>query len=144
MNKYSTRNTVDVVALIGELEHTRRHALRAFVAASNEEDKERALTYQMFVDKAQRLRRELTEKNFPDLTEKDWCLVKVAACLRQLNYETFTGNTEALTEIDGLVDEILELATGEDLSGCATCRDDRSTLQAQPAIEELSDQDTQP
>lgn len=125
MNKYNTRNTVDVVALLGELEHTRRHALRASVTASNEENEEKAFSYQMFANKAQRLRRELTEQNFPDLDEKDWCLVKCAACLRQINYETFTGNTEALTEIDSLVDEILELATGEDLSGCATCRDDR-------------------
>ena len=125
MNKYSTRNTVDILALVGELEHARRHALRATVTASNEEDAEKAFSYQMFANKAQKLRRELTEKNFPDLDEKDWCLVKVAACLRQINYETFTDDTKTLSEIDGLVDEILELATGEDLSGCATCRDDR-------------------
>lgn len=125
MNKYSTRNTIDVIALIGELEHTRRHALRASVTASNEEDEEKAFSYQMFANKAQRLRRELTEKNFPDLDEKNWCLVKCAACLRQISYETFTDDTKTLSEIDGLVDEILELATGEDLSGCATCRDDR-------------------
>lgn len=125
MNSYSKRNTVDIIALIGELEHTRRHALRASVTASNEEDEEKAFSYQMFANKAQRLRRELTEKNFPDLDEKDWCLVKCAACLRQISYETFTDDTKTLSEIDGLVDEILELATGEDLSGCATCRDDR-------------------
>lgn len=132
MNKYNTRNTVDIIALIGELEHARRHALRASVTASNEEDGEKAFSYQMFANKAQRLRRELTEKNFPDLDEKDWCLVKVAACLRQINYETFTDNTKALSEIDGLVDEILELATGEDLSGCAACREDATSSPASP------------
>jgi len=127
MNKYSTRNTVDILAMVGELEHARRHAVRATVVASNEENEDRAFSYQMFANKAQRLRRELTEQHFPELDEKDWCLVKVAACLRQINYETFTDDTKTLSEIDGLVDEILELATGEDLSGCAACRSDATS-----------------
>lgn len=125
-NSYSKRNTVDIIATIGELEHTRAHALRAAVAAYNEENEDRAFSYIMFAKKAQRLRRTITEHDFPDLDEKDWCLVKCAARLRQLNYETFTTDTVTLGEIDDLVDEILELATGEDLSGCATCRDDKN------------------
>lgn len=125
MNKYTTRNTVDIISLIGELEHTRRHALRAAVTASNEEKRDEAFAYQMVATTAQNRRRELTTQNFPDLDEKDWCLVKCAACLRQLNYETFTEDPGTLAEIDGLVDEMLEIATGEDLSGCAACREDR-------------------
>ena len=132
MNKYSARNTVDILAMVGELEHARRHALRATVVASNEENEDRAFSYQMFANKAQRLRRELTEQHFPELDEKDWCLVKVAACLRQINYETFTDDTKTLSEIDGLVDEILELATGEDLSGCSACRSDATSSSVLP------------
>lgn len=130
MNSYSKRNTVDIIALIGELEHARRHALRSVVTAISEEDDDRAFEYQVFASKAQRLRRSLTEQTFPEVGEKDWCLIKCAACLRQLNYETFTDHTGFLEEIDGLVDEILELATGEDLSGCAACREDATSSRA--------------
>lgn len=132
---YAKRNTVDTIALIGELEHTRRHALRSAVAAINEEDNDKAFEYQMFANKAQRLRRSLTEQTFPELGEKDWCLLKCAACLRQLSYESFTDHTGFLEEIDSLVDEILELATGEDLSGCAACKDDRETTSSHASSE---------
>lgn len=63
------------------------------------------------------------EKNFP-VDTKLWCLVKCAATLRQLTYETTTKDIEFLKEIDAIVDEIMEKATGKDLSECEACRQD--------------------
>ena len=67
-------------------------------------------------------------KNFPDISDQDWCLCKAAASLRQLAYETANADIETLKEIDTLVDDIWEAATGEDLSDCVACKDDKNAF----------------
>lgn len=109
----------DNLRLVGELEHARRHAVMA--AASNET--EESLPYLMIALHAQQARRAFMKKHF-DVSEKDWCLVKTAGTLLQLMDELAGGDEEEIKQIKSLVDEIIEVTTGEDISGCQSCRGD--------------------
>lgn len=117
---YDKLNVTDSLALVGELEHTRRHLLRSAQYA----DEEDQVFYLVLAKQCQEARRKYMEKNFP-VDTKFWCLVKCAAVLRQLTYETTTKDLEFLKEIDSIVDEIMEKATGKDLSECESCRQDK-------------------
>lgn len=116
---YEKLNVTDSLALIGELEHTRRHLLRSAQYA----DEDDQVFYLVLAKQCQETRRKLMEKNFP-VDTKLWCLVKCAATLRQLSYETATKDVEMIKTIDGIVDDIMEKATGKDLSECEACKQD--------------------
>lgn len=117
--------TSDRIAIIGELEHVRRHALRAAASAWREEDDSESTRYLILAKSAQTLRRDYMREHFSELKDTDWCLCKAAACLRQLAYEVCEGNVLELKEIDDFVDEIWGAALGKDLSDCVACREDR-------------------
>ncbi len=121
-------STSDKIALVAELEHARRHALRAAASAWREEDDSESNRYLILAKRAQELRREYMRKHFGELKDTDWCLCKTAACLRQLAYEVCEGNVLELKEIDDLVDEIWGEALDQDLSDCAACKDDREDV----------------
>lgn len=114
--------TSDKIALVGELEHARRHALRSAVSV---EDEEKQFFYLTLAKQLQTIRREYMRTHFGQIADSDWCLCKTAACLRQIAYEVFESNSDELKEIDNLVDEIWGKALGEDLSDCEACKDDR-------------------
>lgn len=114
--------TSDKIALVGELEHARRHALRSAVSVENEE---KQFFYLTLAKQLQTIRREYMRTHFGQIADSDWCLCKTAACLRQIAYEVFESNSDELKEIDNLVDEIWGKALGEDLSDCEACKDDR-------------------
>lgn len=114
--------TSDKIALVGELEHARRHALRSAVSV---EDEEKQFFYLTLAKQLQTIRREYMRNHFGQIADSDWCLCKTAACLRQIAYEVFESNSDELKEIDNLVDEIWGNALGEDLSDCEACKDDR-------------------
>ena len=116
---YDKLNVTDCLALVGELEHTRRHCLRS-VQYADEDDK---IFYLVTAKQCQELRRKYMAKHFP-VDTKLWCLVKSAATLRQIAYETMSDDVEALKDIDDIVDGIMEKATGKDLSECESCRQD--------------------
>lgn len=118
----------DKIALVAELEHARRHALRAAASAWREEDDSESNRYLILAKRAQELRREYMRKHFGELRDTDWCLCKTAACLRQLAYEVCEGDTIELKEIDDFVDEIWGEALGQDLSDCIACKDDREDV----------------
>lgn len=63
-------------------------------------------------------------KHFPDCTEVLWCLGKAAETARQRIYEADEGDTEDLNDIDAIWSYIWGKITGEDLSGCSSCRED--------------------
>lgn len=121
--------TSDRIAIVAELEHIRRHALRAAVSVWNEEDNSESVRYLITANMAKTLRRRYMQKHFGYLEDKDWCLCKSAACLRQLAYEVCDNNSDELKEIDDLVDEIWGKALGIDLSDCAICREDRAIIE---------------
>lgn len=115
----------DKIALVGELEHIRRHALRSAVVKAMQEDDDATL-YLTWAKRAQTARRELMQK-MGDIEDPMWCLCKSAACLRQLSYEIAEADTDALIEIDSLVDDIWGWALSADLSDCEACRDDKNS-----------------
>ena len=125
---HSKAGVSDQIALVGELEHTRRHALRAAASAWEEEDDSESNRYLIIAKRAQELRRDYMRKHFGDLKETDWCLCKSAACLRQIAYEVCESDAIELKEIDDFVDEIWGEALGKDLSDCIACREDRDIM----------------
>lgn len=120
----------DKVAVIGELEHIRAHALRSVVSLYEEEsDDSDWIRYAVIAKQAKELRREYQKKMLPELSEYDWCLFKAASRLRQLAYETQADDYGMLKEIDDLVDDILGGALNMDLSDCRACKDDMGVVE---------------
>lgn len=113
----------DKVAILGELEHIRAHAIRAVASSEKPEDVEH---YTLIAQSAKSLRREYMQKYFAEVDEKDWCQVKAAARLRQLVYEVYSGNDGELRDLEDLIDSILSYATGQDTSACMACREDKN------------------
>lgn len=116
-------NISDLILVVGELEHVQRHALRSMVSPNIEEE-ERVL-YAVLAKQAKDARRSLMRKHFPDCPDELWCLGKASASLRQLAYETFTGDIEELSEIEDIVDSIWSKITDQDMTGCKSCESDR-------------------
>lgn len=121
MVDYKNKNISDRIAVIGELEHIRRHALRS---AHVDEDNE--VFYNVVAKRARDLRREYMAKYF-DAPDPLHCLGKATASLRQLVYESDEGDTEMVKKMDALVDMVWGEITGEDLSGCISCKEDKLT-----------------
>lgn len=117
----------DRIAIIGEMEHLRRHALRS--AISSEEGSELAFNFLVWAKQLQDMRREYMRKHFGEINDKLWCMCKSAACLRQLAYEVDGDDANFLKEVDNLVDDIWGTAVNKDLSDCETCRSDRGEVQ---------------
>lgn len=110
----------DQIAIVAELEHIRRHAIRSAVSSDDG-----GFEFLVIAKSAQDMRRNYMKKYFGHIDTKYWCLCKSAACLRQLAYEAGGDDIEELKEIDGLVDLIWGSALDEDLSDCESCRSDR-------------------
>lgn len=122
---HAKASTSDAIRFIGEAEHIRAHAIRSAVVAFIEEDDGKAFKYSIVAHRAQQIRRDFMREHFGDrISTKDWCLCKSAATLRQIAYEIYEANTEELSEIDNLVDDIWGAALGEDLSDCEACKSD--------------------
>lgn len=121
---HETAGVSDKIALISELEHIRRHAQRSAVSSENTEDE---VFYSVTAKQARGLRRAFTQKYFPNVDTKIWCLCKATAALRQIAYEIWEDGPEQLREIDQLVDEVWGKATGKDLSGCEACKEDKAS-----------------
>jgi hypothetical protein len=117
----------DRIAVVGEMEHLRRHALRS--AISSEEGSELAFSCLVWAKQLQDMRREYMRKHFGEIDDKLWCMCKSAACLRQLAYEVDGDDVNFLKEVDNLVDDIWGTAVNKDLSDCESCRSDREEVQ---------------
>lgn len=112
----------DRLSLVSELEHLRRHLLRSSVSVAGTEDE---VFYLVMANRCKNIRREYMQKYMGDIPDELWCAVKSASCLRQLSYETNDRDDHLLKDIDDLCDEIFTEAFGEDMFGCAACREDR-------------------
>lgn len=122
--KYQTLNISDHIRSVGELEHIYAHAKRSQQVAKDTDDE---VFYQVIANKAKEIRRNYMRTYFPDCDEKLWCLGKASASLRQVVYESDEGHADILKEVDDLVDEIWGRISGEDLSGCQACKEDKKT-----------------
>ena len=116
-------NIADQISLISELEHLQRHLLRSMISPNIAE--EERIWYAVNAKRAKDIRRAYMKNHFPDMPDELWCAGKSAAAIRQLNYETFTGDIEEAKEIDALVDSIWSKITGQDMTGCKACADDK-------------------
>lgn len=123
--KYNTLNTSDHIRVVGELEHIYSHAQRSKQVAKDTDDE---VFYHVIASKAKALRRKYMRTYFPDCDDKLWCLGKASASLRQVVYESDEGHAELVKEADDLVDEIWQKITGEDLSDCSACKEDKKEV----------------
>lgn len=124
---HAKASVADKIALLGELEHGRRHCVRAAASAWREEDDSESVQYLLWAKRFQTLRRDYMKKHFSDFKETDWCLIKVCAELRSLVYEVCEGDVEELKEFEDLIDEITGKALGMDMSSCLACREDKES-----------------
>lgn len=124
-NTFNTKNIVDRIRLIGELEHLYFHAKMSASVAKLNNDEDMEVFHQTVASKVQRLRREYMTKHFSKMPDELWCEGKVSASLRQIAYETDTGDTETLVKIDDIVNMVWGEITNLDLSGCKACEEDR-------------------
>ena len=118
-------SVADDIRLVAELEHIRAHALRSAVVAEGTDEE---MFYLLTAQRAKELRRQYMQTHYPNIDSKLWCLCKSAACLRQVAYEVWGEKAEVLKEIDQLVDDVWGKATGQDLSDCEACKDDKGEL----------------
>lgn len=125
-------SVADKIALIGELQHGRRHCVRSAASAWREEDDSDSVQYLLWAKRFQEIRREYMKKHFSELKETDWCLLKVCTELRSLAYEVCEGDVEEIKEIEDLIDEITGKSIDMDMSNCLACREDRLDNQASP------------
>jgi hypothetical protein len=125
-------STSDRIAVVSELEHARRHAIRSAIVLYTEEKPEEAFKFLVWAKQLQDMRRAYMGKHFANIDTKHWCLCKSTACLRQLAYEVEGDDCEFLTEIDNLVDQVWGDALGEDLSDCEACKDDKKSAFDEP------------
>ena len=113
-NTHKKLSITDTLAVVGELEHLRRHILRSVQYMDDDDSK---LFWLVEASKIQQMRRTYMKKFFP-VKEKYWCIVKSCATLRQLIYETSDKDLDEFRQYDTLIDEIMSEIMGQDLSGC--------------------------
>lgn len=122
---HKTASIADDIRLISELEHIRAHALRSAVVAEGTDEE---MFYLLIAQRAKELRRQYMQDHYPNIDSKLWCLCKSAACLHQVAYEVWGEKAEFLKQIDDLVDDIWGKATGENLSDCSSCIEDKDVV----------------
>ena len=61
---------------------------------------------------------------FPEVKERDWCIVKSAARLLQIAEETANSDLEEFKSIKAILDSAIYISTGEDISLCEACKKD--------------------
>lgn len=118
--KHEHMRLEDNLRKMGELEHLRSHALRSLKVCTEEEDK---LFWTVTAVQAEDARRDVQHK-LGEIPTEDWCPAKVAQNIRQLNYETFDGDTELFEKIERLVDSVNSHIFKQDMTGCESCKED--------------------
>lgn len=115
----------DTIELLGALEHLRSHLILASVNSPDDE----SLSYLILASECQKARREIQKKYFPNVEERNWCIVKCASRLLQLTEETAAGDLDEIKKLKHIVDDAIEISTGEDISFCRACHDDAEIVE---------------
>lgn len=113
----------DLLSLVGELEHQRRHVTRAAKVVADEDLK---FFYLVKAEQLKRVRRKVQEK-LP-METRDWCIVKSGSAIKQLNNELLTEDLDLFSEIESIEDDLLGKVLGIDLSECESCATDRKVV----------------
>lgn len=137
-NFHKSASLSDKITVCGNLEHIYYHAKKS--AAVKIEDKEAEAFFQTVAAMAQDFRRRYMKKHFPDCPEELWCLGKAVEIARQRIYESDEGDTEDISDIDAIWQMVWERITGQDLSSCSACREDKGYEAGEMAIEEAKAQ----
>lgn len=116
---------IDNLSVIGELEHLRRHLLLAAISSDGQD----IIPCMVLANKCQKARRDVMKKRFNDVNDRHWCIVKSSARLLQLMEETSGNNLDDLKDLKFIVDEAIQIATGEDISDCEACKKDKELTQ---------------
>lgn len=116
--------TEDKLHLVEELEHQRRHALRAARIAHSKQDKEKEMFWLVTAARCKHARRKV-QATLGEITDEEWCPLKSAQAIRQLNYETMDGDIELFNELEELVDSINSHVLKQDMTGCDACKADK-------------------
>lgn len=119
-------STADMVYLVGQLEHMRLHCL---LAASNAKNDEEVVSLLVLAKQCMDTRRKYMADHFGNVETRHWCMVKVAGTLYQLMEELGGGDIEELQSIKNIADSAVKIATGEDITGCESCKQDLENAQ---------------
>lgn len=117
-------STADAIYLIGQLEHMRLHCITAAINAPEEE----VVSLLVLAKRCQEERRKYMLMHFPNVPERHWCMIKVAGTLYQLLQETSGVDINSMSGIKSIIDEAMLIATGEDISGCESCKKDAADI----------------
>lgn len=115
---------MDKITLLGELEHLRRHCIRS---AHVVDDEVKKFYYQVKAKQLRDLRRKI-QWMWLYTDHLDWCIVKSASRLKQLNEEIIKSDMDTFSEIESIADELLGNALEEDFSGCQSCIEDKEDI----------------
>lgn len=128
---FNEANLSDQITVVGELEHIYLHACKS-ASVSTKED---AVHYMTVAELAKDFRRKFMKRHFPDVDEKDWCLIKTTDAMRQRVYESASTSYEDLKAANDLWSVVMEHIFEIDLSGCAACRSDQGKESPAPKYE---------
>ena len=122
MIDHKSKTISDKITVIGNLEHIYYHAKKS---AGVVKDKEAETFYLTIAQMAKDFRRAYMKRHFPDCPDDLWCVVKATETARQRVYESDEGDTEDIKGMDNIWAVVMEKLTGQDLSGCSSCREDK-------------------
>lgn len=114
----------DQLLELGQLEHLRTHSLRAARLAHTKDNKKDEVFWLVMAARCTRERRNIQAK-IGVSADEEWCPLKVAQCIRQLNYETMNGDAEEFNALEEIVDDVNSHVLKQDMSGCHACKEDR-------------------
>lgn len=118
---FDTANLSDQITVVGNLEHLYMHLLKS---ASTLEENE-AVFYLTLAQMVKEYRREFMREHFPNVGEKDWCVLKAVETVRQRVYESASTSHKDLKETNDIWSLITEHIFGVDMSGCSACKEDK-------------------
>ena len=126
---HELKELTDKIRMVSELEHIHYHAIKSFIATSkleNTDSVEQNLTYYDIASRAKELRRELRKEFCPNLTPEQWCLAKATASLEQGLFEIADSiPIELFGKTEQLVADFWQMVTGQDITECVACREDK-------------------
>lgn len=121
---FNNANLSDQITIIGEAEHLLYHALKSASVKAGTEDE---VFFLALAKLAKEFRRNYMKRHFPDTPDELWCALKSVDTLRQRVYEATEYDANELSEVDTLWNMVASKVTGEDLSGCSACREDKNS-----------------
>lgn len=118
---FDKANLADQLGVVEELEHAYSHLLKT---ASTLEEGE-AVFYLTTAQMVKDFRREFMREHFPNVEDKDWCLVKAFSAVKQRIYESANTSYKDLKTINELWALVMEHIFGVDMSDCVACTQDK-------------------